>query len=872
MSPPDRSASSHELLLAQMGWIRRLARRLVADQELAEDLVQDTCIVALERRPADLTKLRRWLASVMRNLVRQHARGAGRRKEREALSARAATHESAESMVERVAVQRELAAHVLQLHEPYRSVLILRFFDEEPPREIARRLGVPVATVNSRIQRGLALLRRRLDAAHGEDGRGWMAALLPVVGRLELSPTTALGGLLMNTKAVLAILLVAAATGAVVLVRRGGEAPARAGTGVPGETTELARAATVGDDRPAEEVPGARPARREELAVSPRPPARTETAEHAPAVHALRVRVLDGEGGPVAGVPIVTESGAELVGTSGPGGWFDARIESERMSLVVGDERWVTVSSGEWSAGTSYDPVVVIAPSIDLAGRVEDSDGRRLRDVNVRYAFPEAFHTRFADVLDATSERSWVVETDPDGRFTLERVPAIEGAALRASLFGYEADELPAPLRSDDALLLILDRPEVPLAGAVRGRVVDPSGAPVEAAHVAMGVESVVTDEAGDFEIDLRYAVTSDELTAVKAGFRPGRMERPSAPGEGTTGWPDFVVVELGAPALTIRGRILDHDGVPVSDAKVWLADPTPTAPIGRMPSNLEALMAGGPVPPQAVESRSFRPERDGDSFTDFVARAGPPSALWFWVGTDAGGRFELPGLDDRHYRLNVLAAGLEIVTTGPIRAGVDDEVVRLPKPDVYPRVQGTVRAPGGKPVAGVSVRPWRPVFDATSRVFGGTSQVMLVERAESVVTDDQGRFSFDDVPRHGVRLTFDADSIVPTRLSLEDVDSPRALDVRVAFRCHLQVVVKDPDEKPYDAIAITDADGHPLDIMLLSEGSVNAFTDVPLIDGKSGVVSISSEARELQFLQDGEVQESVRIDPVPGEVNLVEL
>ena len=42
-SPPD-----HNTLLAELGWVRRLARQLVGDVHLAEDLVQEVLVAALE--------------------------------------------------------------------------------------------------------------------------------------------------------------------------------------------------------------------------------------------------------------------------------------------------------------------------------------------------------------------------------------------------------------------------------------------------------------------------------------------------------------------------------------------------------------------------------------------------------------------------------------------------------------------------------------------------------------------------------------------------------------------------------------------------------------------------------------------------------
>jgi DNA-directed RNA polymerase specialized sigma24 family protein len=51
---------------------------------------------------------------------------------------------------------------VLALDEPWRSAVLWRFFHDLQPRVIAARLGVPVATVRSRVQRGLELLRTEL--------------------------------------------------------------------------------------------------------------------------------------------------------------------------------------------------------------------------------------------------------------------------------------------------------------------------------------------------------------------------------------------------------------------------------------------------------------------------------------------------------------------------------------------------------------------------------------------------------------------------------------------------------------------------------------------------------------------------------------
>src|SRR6186713_1869243 len=172
MPNPPIPRSPAELLETHAGWIRELARHMVRDSHGADDLAQEACVVAMGHAPRDRALFRPWLASVMKNLVRQKSRGDARRSGREARSARAEAQDATDRLVERVELERELVESVLALDEPYRSAVLHRFFDELPPREIARRLGVPVNTVHSRIARGLARLREQLDASHGER-RAW---------------------------------------------------------------------------------------------------------------------------------------------------------------------------------------------------------------------------------------------------------------------------------------------------------------------------------------------------------------------------------------------------------------------------------------------------------------------------------------------------------------------------------------------------------------------------------------------------------------------------------------------------------------------------------------------------------------------------
>ena len=69
-------------------FLRRLAYRLVREEGLAEDLVQETWRTWLERAPAGLSEPRAWMSRVLRNLAFTARREKERRSAREFVTAR----------------------------------------------------------------------------------------------------------------------------------------------------------------------------------------------------------------------------------------------------------------------------------------------------------------------------------------------------------------------------------------------------------------------------------------------------------------------------------------------------------------------------------------------------------------------------------------------------------------------------------------------------------------------------------------------------------------------------------------------------------------------------------------------------------------
>lgn len=179
MSPLPGPCSVEELL-AQSSWLRRLAVTLVAGEDAAEDLVQETWLAALRHPPRGGGSPRPWLARIARNLASNFRRGEARRTEREA---RAPEHGPERdrpaldpaSVVEEVEAQRVLAEAVVRLEEPLRTAVVLRHLRGLDSHEIGRLQGIPAATVRGHLKRGLERLRADLDRRFG-DRRAWCVA------------------------------------------------------------------------------------------------------------------------------------------------------------------------------------------------------------------------------------------------------------------------------------------------------------------------------------------------------------------------------------------------------------------------------------------------------------------------------------------------------------------------------------------------------------------------------------------------------------------------------------------------------------------------------------------------------------------------
>jgi RNA polymerase sigma-70 factor (ECF subfamily) len=139
--------------------LRRYARALTRDAELADDLVQYTLVRAL--RSEHLFHggdIRSWLYTILTNLNRNRLRSLARRPTITALD-----DNDAPDMAGPEAGGRDIERALATLVEDQRAALLLVVLEGLTYREVAEVQGVPIGTVMSRLARARAQIKAYLD-------------------------------------------------------------------------------------------------------------------------------------------------------------------------------------------------------------------------------------------------------------------------------------------------------------------------------------------------------------------------------------------------------------------------------------------------------------------------------------------------------------------------------------------------------------------------------------------------------------------------------------------------------------------------------------------------------------------------------------
>jgi RNA polymerase sigma-70 factor, ECF subfamily len=145
------------------------AARLTNDRFAAEDVVQETLLRAWRNadRLAGSDVVRAWLLTVARNIVIDRLRAQSARPKEIAESAMTTpvTGDHGERVVN--AVTMSSAMNALPAH--HREILVEVYYRGSRPADVARFLGIPDATLRSRLSGALRALRGAVFTDHPED-------------------------------------------------------------------------------------------------------------------------------------------------------------------------------------------------------------------------------------------------------------------------------------------------------------------------------------------------------------------------------------------------------------------------------------------------------------------------------------------------------------------------------------------------------------------------------------------------------------------------------------------------------------------------------------------------------------------------------
>lgn len=752
-----------EALLAHSDWVRRLVFGMVRDPGRTEDVLQETWMAALQNPPRGAVNLRAWLATVARNMARKNLRGDNRRALREQAAARLEALPDTVDVISKARLQGRMVEAVLRLEEPYRTSILLRFFEELAPREIAKRLDRPVNTVQSHIQRGLAQLRSELDSEYG-DRETWGMAFLPLLwkGKAKASGATLLtsvGGASVVAKylAILLFIFVGFLSWNQWSQRGSNSSTLLPLEQDPDQSTLESLAAATEILQPVDN------GRQDLLGTS----TSAAPVEAPVAVHAYEGTVVDTQGRAMPGIalllsdpdlpqiqdgwigevgtgieithqlierlksednPSLTHEGRTLIGSdiasllraleNGPprtvsdsDGHFTVDAPFKRAKFACEQEHLSVAGSGVFLTESGAEEFIcVVAQSATVRGRVVDSAGNPLEGVEVGFHSGIEYMAGFPRVKSPPSFNSVPrrTQTDRAGNFQFPTAAYLPGSWLSASLMGYvySGKFLPTtPLGNLE--ITLAERTTRPL---VSGIVIDSSGLPVPGAKVCLTHTEVQVNGLGQFEFEAPYLLDGKPLLAYAKGLAPAVNQDFSTRLNADSSCGQNLVLRLGAPTKSIHGRIQDA--------------------------------AGSPLPGMQIKVRGAL--FDGSSSRSIEERGAPG---WAWdITSDGEGQFTIDGLFQESYDLDAfdpgsfLAAGVDGVVPG-----TRDVVITLDPKTRIPLLKGRVVDSHGQGVHGA-------VLTSTFATHISDGHKSWTSK-ELGTADEDGYFELENVPTETVGL-----------------------------------------------------------------------------------------------------------------------
>ena len=526
-------------------WLHRLARELVRDAHLAEDLSQDALAAALSRPPRE-DNLRGWLRVVLRRLVQARRRREGQRAERERRASQVEAQPSTADSVERRVAQEAVAHVVLELEEPLRSTLLLRYWSNLSVAQIAEQSGVSQEAIRLRIRRGHERLRAELprDVAPAlvwwAEFGGDASRAAPGGARVPLPKRwVRAAGLIAVVAATVGLFWIWAERGTTPEQERarGPEVVERVGSPADESSTDRTPIRSRDDDR----------AQRVEFGAPD-----------------LIVRVVDPDGEPAVGVHVAVRPGEDA-------SWLrETRVPTDaegiarfaRAALPPADEWAVrTDRGGQLAKMGSRDPAPLtlnLPVGSTVTGLVLGPDGRPQAGASLWYV-PPGF---------GSDEGAPVGRTDDDGAFVLHHLPAGGTLAAIAEGLGSTRSVLVKSGAGGSGLQLKC----WPRLLAIRGVVRDPWGNAVPDASVLVGwvvpEDDIMAPSRLRTSRDGRFACAEQGHIETPVWVRaPGfAVQRVVVPEE------DRPAVELDlrlSPGGSLSGRVTDVEGEPIANVRI---------------------------------------------------------------------------------------------------------------------------------------------------------------------------------------------------------------------------------------------------------------------------------------------------------------
>jgi RNA polymerase sigma-70 factor (ECF subfamily) len=753
MSKNEPSRDPAELL-AHNDWMRSLARSLVADSATAEDLVQETWAAYMKEPPRLDGAARSWLARVLRNFAFKRRRSEVHRLHRERRAARPeSTPSDPAEILERAEMHHRVVELVLALEEPYRSTVLSRFFGDLSPAEIARRDGVPVTTVRSRLQKALGELRSALDRGHGGGRRAWVLALLPLAGwklndlaaaeaaglaagawrGLSAARNLTLGGLSMTAKKagllIASIVLLLGLAGLPLAFRGHPREDADSGIVSRVEVAVAARESQAGNaELESRSVPAVETAPLTDAARGPPSLEGKVTGTGGEPVAGARVVAVEAEAwsapladveekysGPRTAIPVLHRTYTALASqaastrTAADGTYAFHGFSAGEYRVLVSHADYL--SSSDSMAGVRENETarcdVEIAPGTPLRGRVVDEAGKAIPGVLIACEPSRTAGTRgmarVACLLAAFSQGSLVLEdstrSGEDGSFSLQSLESVP-QDVKAIRDGFATTWLRGAIPGKQPVTLVLRR-----GASISGRALAPGGSPL-----------------GGVELELRQPLAMMGKDRSNGGLADFDLlgERSRRGVAGDDGRFCLEGIEAGTYELVARA-----EGLPREKREVLVGkEPVDLGDIELQPSASIAGVVLGPAgaPLEGARVRARPPAGPGED-----VREAEMEVLAEAVSA-AGGRFLLTGLASDRFDVLASAGGGRRAVLREVETGGQPVVIRL---DEGLAIAGICVDAGGEPVEGATVG---------------------IDGAEAVaVTAADGSFDLPGVPREGL-------------------------------------------------------------------------------------------------------------------------